>query len=261
MDDPWDNRSFWETEAQNWIAWAREPDHDAYWDYSPAFFDDIVPRPSGRTLEIGCGEGRVSRDLRSGDHVVFSIDGAPSLVRAALEADPVHRRYVLADAANLPFADDSFGCVVAYNSLMDMDDMRGTVREAARVLGPRGTLCVSVTHPVADAGRFESREADARFVIDRSYLDSGLFDETFERSGLRIRFRGSTFPLEAYSAALEEGGFVIERIREPRQTAEAVENNPAEARWQRLPNFLFIRARKVLMQAPDETKDRSRVGL
>jgi len=33
----------WESEAENWIAWARAPAHDAYWDYSPGFFDDIVP--------------------------------------------------------------------------------------------------------------------------------------------------------------------------------------------------------------------------
>lgn len=245
MADPPDSRAFWESEAQNWIAWAREPDHDDYWDYSPAFFRDIVPPPSGRTLEIGCGEGRVTRDLRAAGHDVVAVDAAPSMVRAALEADAGGRGYVLADAATLPLADASFDCVVAYNSLMDMDDMHGTVREAARVLRPGGTLCISVTHPMADAGRFEGRQPDARFVIDRSYLDPAPFDETVERSGLRIRFRGATWPLEAYAAALEDAGLVLERLREPRQTAEAVAKDPAEARWLRLPNFLFMRARRT----------------
>jgi SAM-dependent methyltransferase len=244
VEEPHDNRSAWESEAPNWIAWARAPDHDDYWDYAPRFFNEIVPPPSGRTLEVGCGEGRVTRDLRDVGHDMFSIDGAPSLVRAASEADPDRRRYALADAATLPFADASFGCVVAYNSLMDMDDMPGTVREAARVLSLNGTLCVCVTHPMVDAGRFESREPDARFIIDRPYLDPQPFDESFERAGLRIRFRGWTFPLEAYARAFEDSGFVIERIREPGQTAAAVEQDPAEARWQRLANFLFIRARK-----------------
>ena len=245
MDEPLDNRRFWESEAENWIAWARTPDHDDYWDYAPRFFTDIVPPPLGRTLDVGCGEGRVTRDLVTEGNDVVSIDGAPSMVRAAQQADPERARYVLADAASLPFTDRTFHCVVAYNSLMDMDDMPGTVREIARVLQPGGTLCVCVTHPMADAGRFESRKADARFTIDRSYLDPQPFDDTFERGGIRIRFRGFTFPLEAYAAAFEDSQLVIERIREPGQTAEAVEEDPAEARWQRLANFLFIRARRI----------------
>ena len=244
MNEPHDNRSFWESEAQNWIAWARTSGHDDYWDYAPRFLNDIVPAPSGRTLEVGCGEGRVTRDLRAKGHDVVSLDGAPSMVRAAQDADPQHAMYVLGDGARLPFADARFNCVVAYNSLMDMDDMPATVGEIARVLRGAGTLCVSVTHPFADVGRFETREPDARFVVEGSYLESQPFDDTFERAGLRIRFRGWTFPLEAYSTAFERSGLVIERIREPGQTAEAVEEDPAEARWQRLANFLFIRARK-----------------
>jgi SAM-dependent methyltransferase len=102
VTDTQDNKAFWESEAQNWTAWAREPNHDDYWNYAPVFFRDIVPEPSGLTLEVGCGEGRVTRDLRGEGHDVVSIDAAPSLLKAAAEADPDHRRYALADAAALP---------------------------------------------------------------------------------------------------------------------------------------------------------------
>ena len=40
----------WEDEARNWIAWARAPEHDAYWEYSPRFFE-LVP-PAGRAVII-----------------------------------------------------------------------------------------------------------------------------------------------------------------------------------------------------------------
>jgi hypothetical protein len=49
-----------ESQAESWIAWARTPGHDACWSYRDAFFE-LLPRPGLRTLEVGCGEGRVSR--------------------------------------------------------------------------------------------------------------------------------------------------------------------------------------------------------
>lgn len=235
--------TFWESEAQNWIAWARTPGHDSYWEYSPAFFRDIVPKAGRRTLEVACGEGRVTRDLERLGHEMFAIDASPSLIQAAHESH-AGGRYIAADAARLPFADGSFDLVVAYNSLMDMDEMPGAVREAARVLEPEGRLCICVTHPIADAGKFARREADAPFVIGGDYLNTRIFDETFERAGLTMRFRGFTHSMESYARALETAGLLIERLREPAQRDDIVGSDPSERRWQRLPNFLFIRALK-----------------
>ena len=57
----------WETEASNWIAWARAPENDAYRYYRDSFFGEILPHPGRATLELGCGEGRVVRDLEELD--------------------------------------------------------------------------------------------------------------------------------------------------------------------------------------------------
>ena len=70
----------WEPEAENWVRWARTPGHDAYWYYRDGFFDDFAPRPHGRTLEVGCGEGRVARDLAARGHRVTAIDTSHTLV-------------------------------------------------------------------------------------------------------------------------------------------------------------------------------------
>jgi SAM-dependent methyltransferase len=233
----------WEDEARNWIAWARTPGHDAYWDYSPLFFE-LVPRARRATLEVGCGEGRMARDLGDRGHRVTAVDSSPTLLDAASLADPAGE-YVLADAAELPFSAARFDLVVAYNSLMDVDDMPGTVQEAARVLRPDGRFCVGVTHPLADAGRFERREPDAPFRIGGSYFGRRRFDETFERRGLRMTFRGWCYPLEEYGRAFEDAGFAIEALREPPAPDEVVAKDPAEARWQRVPTFLFLRLRKM----------------
>jgi ubiquinone/menaquinone biosynthesis C-methylase UbiE len=148
--------SSWEWQADRWLAWARTPGHDAYWLFRDSFFDAIVPAPGRLTLEVGCGEGRVARDLVRLGHTVVAPDASPTLVAKATAADPAGR-YLVADAAALPFGDGSVDLVVTYNSLMDVADMPAAVREASRVLTPGGRLCVCVTHPTTDAGLLVER--------------------------------------------------------------------------------------------------------
>ena len=58
--------------------------------YRDAFFA-LVPAPGAATLEVGCGEGRVARDLVARGHRVTGLDASPTLLRAAAEADPDSR--------------------------------------------------------------------------------------------------------------------------------------------------------------------------
>ena len=125
----------WEEEARNWVKWARTPDHDVFWFYSPSFFEEIVPSAHGLTLEIGCGEGRVARQLASRAHNVVALDSSSTLVQFAREAD-AQSAYVFADATALPFADATFQPVVAYNSLQTTAVMVGYGTSRSRG-GPR----------------------------------------------------------------------------------------------------------------------------
>jgi SAM-dependent methyltransferase len=235
--------STWEREAENWVRWVRRPGHDSYWYYRASFLDEILPPPGRQTLELGCGEGRVARDLVARKHRVIGIDSSPTLLRHAREADPAGK-YTLADAARLPFDSASFDLVVAYNSLMDIADMPRAVREAARVLEPGGRFCISVTHPLNDAGRFESDEPDAAFIIRGSYFGRRPFEGHFERDGLEMTFRGWMYALEDYWRALEAAGFLVECLREPAANGDAVRRRSSYRRWQRLPLFLQLRAVK-----------------
>jgi SAM-dependent methyltransferase len=232
--------TLWEEQAEAWIAWARST-NDSYWSYRDSFFQ-LVPSAGDHTIEIGCGEGRVARDLAARGHSVVGVDAAPTLIEAAAAADPAGE-YLVADAAALPFEDASFDLAVAYNSLMDTDDMEGAVREAWRVLRTGSRLCVCVTHPVNDAGRFEPDTGDGAFRVDL-YRGRRRYDEVWERPGVSMRSVGWCYPLESYTRALEDRGFLIEAIREPSAPAERVAARPKALRRLRIPNFIMLRALK-----------------
>ena len=226
-------------EAHNWVRWARAPGHDEYWRYRQAFFGDLVPPPGRRALEIGSGEGRVARDLAARGHWVVGLDSSPTLARFAKEAG-TGPAYLLANAAALPFPDESFDLVVAYNSLMDVEDMPAAVSEAARVLTRPGRFCIGVTHPFADTGEFVGEGPDARFTTTRPYFGGHRFEGTAQRGGLTMTFHGWTHTLEDYAIALESAGLVLELLREPRPTGSGV----GDMSTLPLPLFLYLRAMK-----------------
>ena len=96
-----------ESEAQNWVKFARIPGYDHSHDETnmPALVDLLSP-PGRATLDVACGEGRLARHLQSLGHRVAGIDASPTTVQSAgahASAAPV----VLADATELPFRDGS----------------------------------------------------------------------------------------------------------------------------------------------------------
>lgn len=86
-------------------------------------------------LDVGCGEGTLARYLASRGHEVIGIDSDPGV----LPGDSEGTHFMLADATNLPFADDSFDAVV---SVMVLHHTRIELAlvEMRRVLKPGGVL-------------------------------------------------------------------------------------------------------------------------
>ena len=169
------------------------PGVDAYWHYRDAFFDAILPPAGRRTLEIGCGEGRVARDLVAAGHRVVAVDTATTLLKYARAEDP-SADYVAATGSRLPLTDGAFDIVVAYNALQVVDDMAATVHESSRVLEPGGHLCFCVAHPVTDLGRYD--ETASGFVLRRDYFERVRVEEEAVRGdGATMTFRGWTYSL------------------------------------------------------------------
>ena len=226
------DREHWTEVATEWIRWAREPGHDAFWAYRDALID-WIGEGSGEALEVGCGEGRVSRALAACGYRVTACDPVGQLVEAAREAGSASA-YVAAAADALPFPDRRFDLVVAYNMLMDLEDIDAAVAEMARLLRDDGTLFVSIVHPIADLPAADD--------VD-SYFAARRFETLDECGGLTMRFAGWARPLEQYLRAIENAQLAVVSLREPR--ADATLGREHMALWSRLPLFLWLKARRV----------------
>lgn len=241
MVKPLPDREHWTRVAAEWTAWARSPKHDAFWAYREGL-RTYIGTGSGKALDLGCGEGRIARELKALGYQVTAADAVAGLVEAARQADSADE-YAVADARNLPFGDGSFDLVAAYNVLMDVDDVPATVREIRRILRPGGQLIISLVHPFRDRGSFTGPEPDAPFVLTDTYFGRQRFEGVEERDGLRMHFAGWSQPLEAYAAALEQAGMAITSLREP--IPDLAEGQEHLKQWTRLPLFLWLKARPL----------------
>jgi SAM-dependent methyltransferase len=252
-----DLRESWEAHAAEWIEWARAPGHDSYWRFHRDQFLRLLPPPGRQTIDIGCGEGRLTRHLKELGHHVIGVDASSSLVAAARELDP-KMDVRLADAAALPFDNAIADLAIAFMSLHDIDAMTAAVRETARVLESGGRLCLAIVHPINSAGRFETERADAGFVIKGDYLQPFRFADTIQRDGLSMTFHSRHRPLESYLLALEESGFLIEALREPSVPDLAITSESGR-RWQTAA-ALPASARSPRMMSSPERHTRRRAG-
>ncbi len=102
----------------------------------------LAREATGDVLEIGVGTG-VNLLAYPADARLHGLDISPSAMSLAAERALRHGleiELVEGDAADLPFADDSFDHVVATFTLCSVGDVAGTLREVRRVLRPGGTV-------------------------------------------------------------------------------------------------------------------------
>ena len=107
----------------------------------------MVPRSTGLPLDVGCGCAFVAEHLcRRGTRVV-SMDIAPANARKALAQHPSdNHAAVAADAYHLPFADNTFDCIIASEIIEHTVDPQGFVASLLSKLKPGGTLIVSTPY-------------------------------------------------------------------------------------------------------------------
>ena len=167
----------------------------------------------GKLLDVGCGGGANAAAFEVRGWTVTGVDvsaGQLELARAR-GVDVVE-----ADAAELPFADETFDAAVSIFTHTDVGDFAAVVQETARVLRPAGQLVYLGIHPC-----FVGPHA---FVHDRDVpeLHPGYRDTSYRTEapgiwgeGIRAKVGATHLPLGLFLHAFLDAGLALEQLEEP----------------------------------------------
>ena len=147
--------------------WVAAPEDDLV---AASLFELIGQIEGQRILDLGCGQGRISRELARRGNDVVGVDLSAELLQIARAADDERINYLCADACATDWWDRvPFDGVVSSMALMDIDNLAGAVSTAAAVTQRGSWFTWSILHP----GFPGIDEVRASWPSDGSYFNEG----------------------------------------------------------------------------------------
>jgi SAM-dependent methyltransferase len=186
----------------------------------PEYEEQILPlaerflQGARRVLDVGCGEGQVSRRIAGLGAEVVGVDPTAAQIRTA-KARGGAVQFMRARSEQLPSPDGSFDAVVLCLALEHVDPFESAIREVARVLAPGGRFLLFLAHPLLQSpgsGWVDDVDSGDHFWRVGSYLrDDVAIDEI--APGVHLQFAHR--PLSRYVHAMGAVGLLIEDMVEP----------------------------------------------
>lgn len=134
-----DNKEFWERFAKMYGPFMSR--NEKLYD---TICEELKPHLTKKmnVLELACGTGQLSFPLAKEVHLWEATDFAPAMITEARKIPaPSCLHFSVADATNLPYADETFDMVIIANALHIMPDPELALKEIFRVLKKNGELC------------------------------------------------------------------------------------------------------------------------
>ncbi len=238
------SNDLWETHAEWWIdGFTAGAD--------PEYEEQILPLAARelagaqRVLDVGCGDGQVSRLAAKMGAEVVGIDPTWNCVSVASQRGG--GVFARAGAAQLPFAAATFDAVVACLVFEHIRDVDNAIAEVARVLQPGGRFCFFLNHPLLQTPN--SGWIDDQFLDPpEQYWRIGPYlieDETIEEVEKDVFIPFIHRPLSRYINTLADNGLLLERMEEPSPPAGFLAKAEEYVAASTIPRLLYLRTRKV----------------
>ncbi len=237
-----DRDELWEINAGWWI--------DGFTDGAdPEYEEQIIPmaaeRLTGitRLLDIGTGDGQLARVAAKAGIECIGIDPTFNQVSVA------HQRqggpaYARAEAATLPFAEESFDGVLACLVFEHISAVDQAIAEVARVLKPGGRFLFFLNHPLLQtpgSGWIDDHIIDEQYWRIGSYLtESDVIEEVEKNVFIPFVHR----PMSRYVNAMAANGLHLVEMQEPAPPSGFLEKAADYGDADTIPRLLLLHAKK-----------------
>jgi len=151
----------WNANASNWIATIDNAELESRTLVTnQAMVDAVCSVDSNRILDIGCGEGWLTRTLRKAGKQSFGVDAIAALIENAIEKDgPFYERVTYRELSEgKKLQQESFEAAVINFALIDKEETAALIDAIPGYLVKNGYLLIQTLHPltVAAAGHYTS---------------------------------------------------------------------------------------------------------
>lgn len=232
-----DSRKSWDYAAGAWDAFVRSGgDYSRVDVFGPAMLKTCLPVKGLKALDIGCGQGYFSRSLARAGAQVTAFDISPKMIEKALEYEqnePLGIDYAVYSTSEMAdrFTHESFDLITACMVLMDVSEPEKTLQASSRLLKKNGRMIFSIPHPTFDVeGREWQKDENGQrtAMIIRSYFKEGAVSCPWDFDRLEYPWEspGWRFTMQTWSKMIDNAGFAIKRIYEPRPTKKQVQGKP-----------------------------------
>ncbi|HZE04749.1 MAG TPA: methyltransferase domain-containing protein [Solirubrobacteraceae bacterium] len=195
---------------------------DAAW-----LFDGLVLSGDELVLDVAAGTGHAARLLAPAVRAVIAVDATAEMLSrgcaAARAEGHANIVFATADAAALPFVDESFDLVVCRFALHHFEHPHGPLREMRRCLRPAGRLVVADLVASADPGiaAIQNELERRRDPSHARMVDAGELTRLIAGLGceeVSVQSRTTERPLAPW---LQQAGAEPDAAREIRRRLEA----------------------------------------
>jgi SAM-dependent methyltransferase len=179
--------------TQDWDPLAYEKNGAFVHGLAGGVLEWLAAQPGERILDLGCGDGQLSRRIAATGALIVGVDDSPEMVAAT------RARSIVADHASaeaLPYADSTFDAIFSNAALHWVRDQDAMMAEVHRVLKPGGRF-------VAELGG-QGNIAAIRVALMAVLARHGYSDR---EDGVNY------YPTpEAYTRRLTHHGFTVQQI-------------------------------------------------
>ena len=245
-----ENIEIWNEIASTYSDWIKEGDigKALYSALLSSLFNSLDNLNGKDILDLGCGDGILSKLFREQNANVYAIDGSSKMIDIArVNCKDKNIQFSVGDISEpLPYGDESLDVVVCNMVLMYCDNISEIIKEVSRILKVNGKFVFSIVHPCFTGEWRSSSAGELGLIFKHNYNQEYSYEKKLANDFIKPCVYINR-PIQHYVQSLIKNGFSITDFIETNIPTENLSSEKTDfpLRYKVSSNHLVIGTRKI----------------